>query len=107
MDGSLYRWINRRADRTGWTHGLFEANAGYGIALFAILLLVAYHRRRSRMVHHRRAPLPVGELARRTGIDTTVGVDAVARLALPARNRPPVPLRSVAGQRPSTRTVGA
>jgi len=42
MDASLYRWINRLADRTAWAHGLFKANAGYGIALFAILLLVCY-----------------------------------------------------------------
>lgn len=42
MDSSLYRWINRLADRTGWAHSLFKANAGYGIALFAVLLLIAY-----------------------------------------------------------------
>jgi undecaprenyl-diphosphatase len=42
MDSSLYRWINRLADRTGWAHGLFKANAGYGIALSAVLLLVTY-----------------------------------------------------------------
>src|SRR3954469_22302848 len=42
MDSSLYRWINRLADRTSWAHGLFKANAGYGIVLFAVLLLVAY-----------------------------------------------------------------
>ena len=42
MDASVYRWINRFADRTGWAHGLFKANAGYGIALFVILLLVSY-----------------------------------------------------------------
>jgi undecaprenyl-diphosphatase len=42
MDSSLYRWINRLADRTGWAHGLFKANAGYGITLFAALLLVSY-----------------------------------------------------------------
>lgn len=42
MDSSLYRWINRLADRTGWAHALFRANAGYGIVLFAILLLVSY-----------------------------------------------------------------
>ena len=42
MDNSLFRWINRLAARSGWAHGFFEANAGYGIALFAILLLVAY-----------------------------------------------------------------
>ncbi len=42
MDGSSFRWINRLADRTGWAHGFFEANASYGIVLFALLLLVAY-----------------------------------------------------------------
>ena len=41
MDTSLYRWINRLADRNGWAHGLFTANAGYGIALFAILSALA------------------------------------------------------------------
>jgi membrane-associated phospholipid phosphatase len=42
MDGSTFRWINRLANRTGWAHGLFKANAGYGIVLFALLLLAAY-----------------------------------------------------------------
>lgn len=42
MDGSIYRWINRIANRTGWAHGLFKANASYGIVLFAILLIAAY-----------------------------------------------------------------
>jgi undecaprenyl-diphosphatase len=42
MDGSIFRWINRLADRTGWAHSLFKANAGYGIVLFAVLLLAAY-----------------------------------------------------------------
>ena len=42
MDGSIFRLINRLADRTGWAHGLFRANAGYGVAAFAVLLLVAY-----------------------------------------------------------------
>ena len=42
MDGALFRSINRFADRTSWAHGLFRANAGYGIVLFAVLLLVAY-----------------------------------------------------------------
>lgn len=42
MDSSIFRWINRLADRTGWAHGLFKANAGYGIAAFAVLLLAAY-----------------------------------------------------------------
>lgn len=42
MDGSLFRWINRMADRTGWAHGFFTGYATYGIALFAALLLAAY-----------------------------------------------------------------
>src|SRR6478735_583393 len=42
MDSNLFRQINRLADRTGWAHGAFKANAGYGIALFAVVLLVAY-----------------------------------------------------------------
>ena len=42
MDGRIFRWINRLADRTSWAHSLFKANAGYGIVLFAVLLLVAY-----------------------------------------------------------------
>src|SRR6478609_4980562 len=42
MDNSLFRTINRFADRTGWAHGAFKANAGYGIVPFAVLLLVAY-----------------------------------------------------------------
>ena len=42
MDNSLFRTINRFADRTGWAHGAFKANAGYGIVLFAGLLLIAY-----------------------------------------------------------------
>src|SRR6478735_1400991 len=42
MDNSLFRTINRLADRTGWAHGTFKANAGYGIVLFAVLLVIAY-----------------------------------------------------------------
>ena len=42
MDGSLFRWMNRLADRTSWAHGFFVAYAKYGIALFALLLLTAY-----------------------------------------------------------------
>ena len=42
MDGSIYRWINRLAARTGWAHGVFVAYAKYGVALFAALLAVAY-----------------------------------------------------------------
>jgi membrane-associated phospholipid phosphatase len=42
MDGKLFGWINRFANRTGWAHGLMTAVANYGIVLFALLLLVAY-----------------------------------------------------------------
>ena len=42
MDSSIFRWINRLADRTTWAHRFFTANAAYGIVLFAVLLLVAY-----------------------------------------------------------------
>ena len=42
MDGSIFRWFNRLANRTGWAHGFFTAYAQYGIVLFALLLCVAY-----------------------------------------------------------------
>lgn len=42
MDASLYRWINDLARRTSWLHGPLELIAGPGIAVFALLLLVAY-----------------------------------------------------------------
>lgn len=42
MDGNIFRWVNRFADRTTGAHGVFVAFADYGIVLFAVLLLVAY-----------------------------------------------------------------
>ena len=39
MDNSLFRWINRLANRTSWAHGFFTSYAKYGIALFAVLLV--------------------------------------------------------------------
>jgi undecaprenyl-diphosphatase len=42
MDGSVFRGVNRLADRTGWAHPLFTAYARYGVVLFAVLLVVAY-----------------------------------------------------------------
>ncbi len=42
MDNSLFRWINRLANRTGWAHGFFTAYAKYRIVLFAVLLVAAY-----------------------------------------------------------------
>ena len=42
MDTTLFRWINRLANRTGWAHGFLTAYANYGIVLFAALLVVTY-----------------------------------------------------------------
>ena len=42
MDNSLFRWINRLANRTGWAHGFFTAFAKYGIVFFGGLLIVAH-----------------------------------------------------------------
>ncbi len=42
MDQTLFRWINRLADRTSWSHGVFTSYAKYGIAVFAVLLVIAY-----------------------------------------------------------------
>lgn len=47
MDASLYRTVNRFADRTTWLHGPATAYAKYGVVLFAALLLVAWWRARS------------------------------------------------------------
>ena len=42
MDSSLFRWINRLANRTGWAHGFFTNYATYGVVLFGALLIVSY-----------------------------------------------------------------
>ena len=42
MDNSLFRWINRLANRTSWAHEFFTSYAKYGIVLFAVLLAAAY-----------------------------------------------------------------
>ncbi|HQZ34045.1 MAG TPA: phosphatase PAP2 family protein [Ilumatobacteraceae bacterium] len=42
MDNSIFRWINRLTNRTGWAHGFFTSYAKYGIVLFAVLLVAAY-----------------------------------------------------------------
>jgi undecaprenyl-diphosphatase len=42
MDGAIYRWVNRLANRTGWAHGILKLNAGAGAVLFAVLLLACY-----------------------------------------------------------------
>ncbi|MEO6628023.1 MAG: UDP-diphosphatase, partial [Aquihabitans sp.] len=47
MDTSLYRAVNRFAERTAWLHGPAAAYAKYGVLLFAVLLLIAWWRARS------------------------------------------------------------
>lgn len=42
MDGGIFRWINRLANRTGWAHWFFSTYANYGIVLFALLLVATY-----------------------------------------------------------------
>lgn len=42
MDGSLFRWFNRLADRTGWAHGMTKFYANNGIVLFGVLIVLAY-----------------------------------------------------------------
>jgi membrane-associated phospholipid phosphatase len=46
MDTSLYRTVNRFADRTSWLHGPAVAYAKYGVVIFAGLLLLAWWRAR-------------------------------------------------------------
>ena len=41
MDGTVLRWVNGLAARTGWAHGPFTAFARYGIVIFAVLLVVS------------------------------------------------------------------
>ena len=42
MDRHLYRWMNALADHTPWAHGALRLYADAGVAVFAVLLLVAY-----------------------------------------------------------------
>ncbi|MDQ2826953.1 MAG: UDP-diphosphatase, partial [Actinomycetota bacterium] len=42
LDARLFRAVNRLADHTSWAHGPFVAYAKFGIALFAVLLLVGW-----------------------------------------------------------------
>jgi undecaprenyl-diphosphatase len=48
MDASLYRAVNRLADRTGWAHPLFIGYAKYGVLLFAAFLLAGWWLARRR-----------------------------------------------------------
>jgi membrane-associated phospholipid phosphatase len=42
MDGSLYRWFNRLADRTSWAHGVAKFYANNGIVVFGVLIVLVY-----------------------------------------------------------------
>lgn len=52
MDGSLYRWFNRLADRTGWAHGMMKFYANSGIIAFGVLIVLVYVIARQRDDHH-------------------------------------------------------
>ncbi|MGH9300827.1 MAG: phosphatase PAP2 family protein, partial [Acidimicrobiales bacterium] len=47
MDARFYKDINNFAVNTHWLHGFMKYYAGYGIVLFAILLLAAWWQARS------------------------------------------------------------
>ncbi len=48
MDAAFYRAVNRFATRTGWLHAPVVAYAKYGVALFALALLVGWWLGRQR-----------------------------------------------------------
>jgi membrane-associated phospholipid phosphatase len=50
MDAAVFRAVNWVADHTPWAHGPAAAFARYGIALFALLLVVSYLDGRRRRV---------------------------------------------------------
>ena len=47
MDAALFRWFNHLADRTSWAHGIMTTVTQYAIALFAVLLVIAWWSGRS------------------------------------------------------------
>lgn len=47
MDSRLYNDVNKFAIHTHWLHGFMKYYAGYGIVVFAILLLIAWWQARS------------------------------------------------------------
>ena len=42
MDDRAFRWVNHLADRTSWLHGIATTYAVWGIALSAVLLVLAW-----------------------------------------------------------------
>src|SRR3954463_115882 len=48
VDFSLFDWITRLQQHTGWAHGIFRTYAKDGIALFALALLAGWIVARSR-----------------------------------------------------------
>lgn len=48
MDASLFRFVNRFADRTGWLHPPVVAFAKYGIVAFVVVLLAGWWLGRQR-----------------------------------------------------------
>jgi undecaprenyl-diphosphatase len=71
VDASLYRSINRLADRTAWAHGLFRTYAKDGIVLFAVLLLVGW------VLARRDDDIPGVAAVFGTGVATLVAVGLV------------------------------
>lgn len=68
MDASLYRAINRFADRTAWLHGPAVAYAKYGVLIFAGLLFLAWWRTR------RAADLPAEARIGWAGVATLIAL---------------------------------
>lgn len=48
VDGSLYRAVNRLADRTPWAHGVVTAYAKGGVVVFGLLLVLGWWQARRR-----------------------------------------------------------
>ena len=42
MDDRIFKWANHLADKSPWLHGIATTYATYGVALFAVLLLMAW-----------------------------------------------------------------
>lgn len=73
MDGSLFKAINRFADRTGWAHGLMRFYANDGIVLFAGLLVIGFLLAR----HHRDNRRVAGSLWAGAAAMTALGIGQI------------------------------